>query len=49
MGRNVHLVGSVPMANARDVFENVSAVLGGLYQAASGRRDRRARRLDYVA
>ena len=26
--RNVHLVGSVPLANAREVFETVSAVLG---------------------
>jgi len=28
MARNIHLVGSVPMANARDVFEKVSAALG---------------------
>jgi hypothetical protein len=28
MPRNVHLVGSVPMANAREVFESVSAALG---------------------
>jgi hypothetical protein len=28
MARNVHLVGSVPMANARQVFEKVSAALG---------------------
>jgi hypothetical protein len=28
MPRNVHLVGSVPMANAREVFANVSAALG---------------------
>ena len=28
MSRNVHLVGSVPMANAADVFETVSAALG---------------------
>ena len=28
MARNVHLVGSVPMANAREVFEKVSAALG---------------------
>jgi hypothetical protein len=27
-GRNVHLVGSVPMANAQTVFEQVSAILG---------------------
>jgi hypothetical protein len=26
--RNIHLVGSVPLANAREVFETVSAVLG---------------------
>jgi len=26
--RNVHLVGSVPLANAREVFETVSAALG---------------------
>jgi len=26
--RNVHLVGSVPLANAREVFETVSAELG---------------------
>ena len=28
MPRNVHLVGSVPLASARDVFETVSAALG---------------------
>jgi hypothetical protein len=28
MGRGVHLVGSVPMANAQEVFETVSAALG---------------------
>ena len=28
MARNIHLVGSVPMANARDVFEQVGAALG---------------------
>jgi hypothetical protein len=28
MARNVHLVGSVPMANASEVFERVSAALG---------------------
>jgi hypothetical protein len=28
MPRNVHLVGSVPMANARDVFETIGGVLG---------------------
>ena len=28
MSRNVYLVGSVPMASARDVFAEVSAVLG---------------------
>jgi hypothetical protein len=28
MARDVHLVGSVPMANAREVFEKVSAALG---------------------
>ena len=28
MARNVHLVGSVPLANAREVFETVSAALG---------------------
>src|SRR4029077_4298165 len=28
MARNVHLVGSVPMANAAEVFETVSAALG---------------------
>ena len=28
MSRNVHLVGSVPMANAEDVFQSVSAALG---------------------
>jgi len=28
VGRNVHLVGSVPMANAQEVFETVSAALG---------------------
>ena len=28
MSRNVHLVGSVPMANADEVFRNVSAALG---------------------
>lgn len=28
MARNVHLVGSVPMANAQDVFTQVSAALG---------------------
>jgi len=28
MARNVHLVGSVPMANAQEVFETVSAALG---------------------
>jgi hypothetical protein len=28
MARNVHLVGSVPMANARDVFTQVAAALG---------------------
>jgi hypothetical protein len=28
MTRNVHLVGSVPMSNAREVFETVSAALG---------------------
>lgn len=28
MARNVHLVGSVPLASARDVFETVSAALG---------------------
>jgi hypothetical protein len=28
MGRNVYLVGSVPMANAAEVFESVSAALG---------------------
>ena len=28
MSRNVYLVGSVPMANAGEVFENVSAALG---------------------
>jgi hypothetical protein len=28
MGRSVHLVGSVPMANAQAVFETVSAALG---------------------
>ena len=28
MARNVHLVGSVPMANPQKVFETVSAVLG---------------------
>jgi hypothetical protein len=27
-GRNIHLVGSVPMANAEEVFERVSAALG---------------------
>jgi hypothetical protein len=27
MGRGVHLVGSVPMANAQVVFETVSAAL----------------------
>src|SRR5262252_6692602 len=27
-GRSVHLVGSVPMANAQEVFEAVSAALG---------------------
>jgi len=28
MARNIHLVGSVPMANAPEVFETVSAALG---------------------
>src|SRR5436190_425928 len=28
MARDVHLVGSVPMANAREVFETVSRALG---------------------
>jgi hypothetical protein len=28
MARNIHLVGSVPMANARDVFTQVAAALG---------------------
>jgi hypothetical protein len=28
MARNVHLIGSVPLANAQAVFETVSAVLG---------------------
>src|SRR5262249_22046090 len=28
VGRNVHLVGSVPMANAQEVFKTVSAALG---------------------
>ena len=28
MARNVHLVGSVPLANAADVFETVSEALG---------------------
>jgi len=28
MARHIHLVGSVPMANAREVFERVSAALG---------------------
>ena len=28
MARNVYLVGSVPMANAAEVFETVSAALG---------------------
>ena len=28
MARHVHLVGSVPLANAREVFETVSAALG---------------------
>jgi hypothetical protein len=28
MARNIHLVGSVPMANAREVFEQVTAALG---------------------
>ncbi|MGB6569055.1 MAG: hypothetical protein WBF02_17285, partial [Xanthobacteraceae bacterium] len=28
MGRNVYLVGSVPMANAHDVFAQMSAALG---------------------
>lgn len=30
MSREIYLVGSVPMANARDVFANVSAALGTL-------------------
>jgi hypothetical protein len=29
MGHDVHLVGSVPMASAQEVFETVSAALGG--------------------
>src|SRR5271166_5579261 len=28
MARNIHLVGSVPMASAREVFEKVNAALG---------------------
>ena len=28
MSRNIHLVGSVPLANAKDVFTQVSAALG---------------------
>ena len=28
MARHVHLVGSVPLSNAREVFETVSAALG---------------------
>ena len=37
MARNVYLVGSVPLANAQDVFASMSAALGSQDQAAAGR------------
>ena len=46
--RHVHLVGSVPLKNAREVFETVS---GGSAEAQtrSRWRNRRAVRLDHLA
>ncbi len=49
MTRHVHLVGSVPLADARAVFETVSAALGPHLKTHSRRRDRRTARLDHLA
>ena len=38
--RNVHLVGSVPLANAHEVFVTVSAALGAAPAAHPRWRDR---------
>ena len=49
MSHQVHLVGSVPLPDARAVFATVSAALGPHLKSHSRRRDRRAARLDHLA
>jgi hypothetical protein len=46
MSRNVHLVGSVPMASAREVFETVGAALGSRLRSIPDGET--GRRLDWI-